>query len=133
MAPKMGRNKTCIPTENEMQYGRNESGATGMPKNGTVVVPAASAAERASDATYGPRNTVPIVVLKAEFAQSYMAQPKISVLSFTSGLSVDMYPPKFRLVVRNTTRASISSFGFNVKKIGEEKQRFLLDPQPATS
>jgi hypothetical protein len=62
-----------------------------------------------------------------------MAQPKISFLSFTSDLSVDMYPPKLRLVVRNTTRASISSFGFNVNKIGEEKQRFLLDPQPATS
>jgi hypothetical protein len=76
-----------------MQYGRNESGATGIPKNGTVAEPAASAAVRASDATYGPRNTVPMVVLKAEFAQSYMAQPKISFLSFTNGLSVDIIPP----------------------------------------
>ena len=64
-----------------------------MPKNETVVVPAASAAVRASAATYGARKTVPIVVLKAEFAQSYIAQPKISLLSFTCGVSDDILPP----------------------------------------
>jgi hypothetical protein len=84
MAPRMGRNKTCIPTENEMQYGRKESGATGIPRKGTVDVPAASAAVLAKLATYGPKNTVPTVVLKAEFAQSYIAQPKISFLLLTN-------------------------------------------------
>jgi hypothetical protein len=76
-----------------MQYGRKESGATGIPKNETVVVPAASAAVRASDATYGPKNTVPMVVLNAEFAQSYIAQPKISLLSFTIAFSFAMISP----------------------------------------
>ena len=84
MAPRMGRNRTCIPTENDIQYGRNESGATGIPKNETVDVPAASAAVLARLATYGPKNTVPTVVLKAEFAQSYIAQPKISLRSLTT-------------------------------------------------
>jgi hypothetical protein len=42
------------------------------------------AASRAKPDTYGPRNTVPMVVLNAELAQSYMAQPKISRLSFTT-------------------------------------------------
>jgi acyl-CoA reductase-like NAD-dependent aldehyde dehydrogenase len=41
------------------------------------------AASAASEAIYGPRKTVPTVVLKAELAQSYIAQPKISLLSFT--------------------------------------------------
>jgi hypothetical protein len=76
-----------------MQYGRKESGATGIPKNGTVSVPAFSAALRAKDATQGARNTVPTVVLKAEFAQSYIAQPKISFLSFTVGASVAAMTP----------------------------------------
>src|SRR3990172_4319075 len=40
------------------------------------------AAASARLARYGPRNTVPTVVLKAELAQSYIAQPKISRLSF---------------------------------------------------
>jgi hypothetical protein len=75
-----------------MQYGRNESGATGIPKKETVVVPAASAALRARPATYGPKNTVPTVVLKAEFAQSYIAHPKISFRSLTIA-SVAMTPP----------------------------------------
>jgi hypothetical protein len=69
-----------------------ESGATGIPKNGTVDVPTALAASRANEATNGARNTVPMVVLKAEFAQSYIAQPKISLLSFTGTLSVVMRP-----------------------------------------
>ena len=81
-------------------------------------MPAASAAVRARDATYGPRNTVPTVVLNAEFAQSYMAQPKISFLSFTIAASFAIHPPKPSLVVTETTRASISSFGLNVKKVG---------------
>src|SRR6266540_2162354 len=95
----MGRKRTCIPTENEMQYGRKESGATGIPKNEIVVVPAASAAVRAREATCGPKNTVPMVVLNAEFAQSYIAQPKISFLSFTINVSCDMHPPKQGLVI----------------------------------
>ncbi len=42
-----------------------------------------------------PENTVPTVVLKAEFAQSYIAQPKISRLSFTvaAACAVAMLPP----------------------------------------
>ncbi|MEJ2486909.1 MAG: hypothetical protein P8Y68_14360 [Anaerolineales bacterium] len=68
-------------------------GATGIPKNLTLAVPAASAAVRARLATYGPRNTVPTVVLKAELAQSYIAQPKISLLSFTIVVSAVMIPP----------------------------------------
>jgi len=105
-----------MPTEKEMQYGRKESGATGIPKKGTVALPAASAAARAKEATYGPRKTVPMVVLKAEFAQSYMAQPKISFRSFTSGLSVDIIPPQIEMGRKGTTGASISSFAFIVKK-----------------
>jgi hypothetical protein len=54
-----------------------------MPKKETVWLPAASAALRARLARYGPKNTVPTVVLNAELAQSYMAQPKISRLSLT--------------------------------------------------
>ena len=42
---------------------------------------------------YGPRKTVPTVVLKDEFAQSYIAQPKISRLSFTVACDVAMLPP----------------------------------------
>ena len=64
-----------------------------MPKNETLVVPAASAAVRASEATYGPRNTVPMVVLKAEFAQSYIAQPKISRLLFIGAMVSVIVPP----------------------------------------
>ena len=82
-----------------MQYGRNESGAIGMPRNDTVLEPAASAAVRASDAMYGPRNTVPTVVLKAEFAQSYIAQPKISRLSFTVARDVVIVPPESVLAI----------------------------------
>ena len=40
----------------------------------------------AKDAKYVPRNTVPTVVLKAELAQSYIHQPKISRLSLTGGI-----------------------------------------------
>src|SRR5258707_11114768 len=45
-------------------------------------------------ATYGPRNTETTVVLKAEFAQSYIAQPKISRLSFTVACDVVIVPPE---------------------------------------
>jgi hypothetical protein len=106
-----------MPTENEIQYGRKESGATGIPRNGTVDVPAASAAVRAKLATYGPKNTVPTVVLKAEFAQSYIAQPKISFLSFTIA-SVAMVPPSVQDEIKDNkrTRASIRSFDGDVKR-----------------
>lgn len=65
----------------------------GIPKNETEDEPAASAAVRASEATYGPKNTVPMVVLKAEFAQSYIAQPKISLLSLMIAVSFAMPSP----------------------------------------
>ena len=42
---------------------------------------------------YGAKNTVPMVVLKAEFAQSYIAQPKISLLSFIIAVSFAIHPP----------------------------------------
>lgn len=73
----------CMPTEIEMQYGKKDPGAMGTPS--TYTMPLASAAVRASAARYGPRNTVPTVVLKALMAQSYMAQPKISRLSLMRG------------------------------------------------
>ncbi|WP_345320522.1 hypothetical protein [Candidatus Villigracilis proximus] len=72
---------------------------------------------RANEATYGPKNTVPIVVLKAEFAQSYIAQPKISFLSFIIAVSFAIHPPSLKLVIIETTQGSISSFGCNVKKL----------------
>src|SRR5574341_1374979 len=70
----------------------NESGAIGIPKNEAVLVPAASAALRARLAKYGPKNTVPTVVLNAELAQSYIAQPKISRLSFGCGVAIAVAP-----------------------------------------
>ena len=69
----------------DTQYGRKESGAIGNPARRARLSEEPFAAVAANDARYGPRNTVPTVVLKAEFAQSYMAQPKISRRSFTSG------------------------------------------------
>ena len=71
-----------------MQYGKNESAATGMPRKWAILSGLRLAALAARLATYGPRKTVPMVVLKAELAQSYMAQPKISRLSLILGLSV---------------------------------------------
>src|SRR5512133_1137199 len=79
----MGRNSTCIPTEKETQYGRKESGAIGNGPSLAIPSGYALAASAASEARYGPRNTVPTVVLKALLAQSYMAQPNVSRLSFT--------------------------------------------------
>jgi hypothetical protein len=88
----MGRKRTWSPTENEMQYGRKESGAMGIPKKRAR--PFGPAASAAREAMYGPRKTVPTVVLNAELAQSYMAQPKISRLSFTGACVVVMLPPE---------------------------------------
>jgi hypothetical protein len=55
----------------------------------------------------GPRKTVPTVVLKAEFAQSYIAQPKISRLSltvlFAVACAVAMLPPVIELTSRLKT------------------------------
>jgi hypothetical protein len=42
------------------------------------------------DDRYGPRKTVITVVLNALIAQSNIAQPKISRLSLTKGLEVDV-------------------------------------------
>jgi hypothetical protein len=77
-----------------MQYARNESGATGIPKKRASPSEYASAAVAARPAIYGPRNTVPTVVLKAEFAQSYIAQPNISLRSLTIVSVVAMFPPR---------------------------------------
>ena len=67
-----------MTTENAMQYGRNEFGATGRPRKRAMPSGLALAAASASAARYGPRNTVPTVVLNALLAQSYIAQPRIS-------------------------------------------------------
>src|SRR5919109_38031 len=75
-----------------MQYGKNESGATGIPKKRTR--PSGPAASAARSEMYGPRKTVPTVVLKAELAQSYMAQQKISRRSFTGACGVVIMPPE---------------------------------------
>src|SRR5512140_406179 len=79
----MGRMKTCPRTEIDTQAGKNESGATTSPPRRAIPSGKAFPAEAAREATKGPRKTVPIVVLKAELAQSYIAQPKISRLSLT--------------------------------------------------
>ena len=50
----------------------------------------AFAAVSVSPSKYGLRNTVTTVVLKAEFAQSYIAQPKISFLSLIGTVAVDI-------------------------------------------
>src|SRR5215208_4861204 len=97
MAPRMGRKRTWSPTENEMQYGRKESGAMGIPKQRAR--PSGPAASAAREAMYGPRKTVPTVVLNAELAQSYMAQPKISRLSFVVACGVVITPPE-KLVLK---------------------------------
>src|SRR5687767_14683301 len=56
--------------------------------------PSGPAASAAREAIYGPRKTVPTVVLNAEFAQSYIAQPKISRLSFIVACGVVIVPPE---------------------------------------
>jgi hypothetical protein len=61
-----------------------------MPKKRAI--PSAPADAAARLATYGPRKTVPTVVLKAEFAQSYIAQPKISFLSLTIACDAVIVP-----------------------------------------
>ena len=83
-----------------------------MPKNGMVDVPAWAAAARARVATYGPRNTVPTVVLKALLAQSYMAQPRVSRLSLTNpGAATAVAPPAARAPRRCFGLRRVLSFG----------------------
>src|ERR1700690_2292924 len=84
----MGRKRTSSATEIEMQYGKKESGAMGIGPKRANPSGKDLAAFAASEAIYGPRKTVATVVLKAELAQSYIAQPKISRLSFTCGCSI---------------------------------------------
>src|SRR5688500_17911565 len=64
----------------------------GIPKKRAS--PSGPAASAAREAIYGPRKTVPTVVLNAELAQSYMAHPKISRLSFTGACGVVIMPPE---------------------------------------
>src|SRR5215213_6399154 len=63
----------------------------GIPKKRASPSPPAASAAR--EAIYGPRKTVPTVVLNAELAQSYMAQPKISRRSFVVACGVVILPP----------------------------------------
>jgi hypothetical protein len=65
-----------------------------MPKKRASPSGFATAAFAASEAMYGPRKTVPTVVLKAEFAQSYIAQPKISRLSLMVACDAVIVPPE---------------------------------------
>jgi hypothetical protein len=108
MAPKTGNRKNWKPTEIEIQYGKKESGAMGMPKIRAMPSGKALPAATARLATNGPRNTVPIVVLNAEFAQSYIAQPKISFLLFTiaSLPAVAIYPPVLLHTIHNPIKAN---------------------------
>jgi hypothetical protein len=71
-------------------------------------------------------------VLNAELAQSYMAQPKISLLSFTIVPSFAMIPPRVELDASKNTR-QYKEFRPACKAVAKDKvPRFVLDPQPAT-
>src|SRR5258707_14457366 len=87
-----------------MAKGMTASGAIGSPKrlitNDCPLSTVHAAPVRAKNSafatavanplTYSPKNTEITVVLKAELGQSYMAHPKISLLSFTIGSSVSI-------------------------------------------
>src|SRR6185369_374218 len=107
MAPRIGRKPAWNTTESEMAKGMTASGAMGRPRSFTTsdcplstvhaepvrAGKSALATAVANPLTYGPKNTEITVVLNAELAQSYMAQPKISFLSFIVVFSVAITPP----------------------------------------
>src|SRR5438132_9301757 len=70
-----------------MQYGNSDFAVTtpNGPRRSTV--PFSPAAPCARAVRYGPASTVTTVVWKAEFAQSYIVQPKISRRSLRIKLS----------------------------------------------
>jgi hypothetical protein len=68
-------------TEIETQKGKNASGS--MSLFSIVMTLSGRATIRA--ARYGPKNVVTTVLLKAELAQSYIAQPRISFGLFFVG------------------------------------------------
>src|SRR5581483_6295380 len=105
----MGRKRTCKPTEIETQYGINESGAMGILPMRTMPSGKALAASATNEAMYGPRKTVPTVALKAELAQSYIAQPKISLLSFTIACACVTFPPGYQIRIgKHTAQREVS-------------------------
>src|SRR5437870_4431857 len=81
MAPSVGRIKTCRKTESEMQSGKNDFAVIAPRTPRLKTIPLSPTAACANVVRYGDSNAPATVVLKAEFAQSYMAQPKISCLS----------------------------------------------------
>ncbi len=73
--------------------GQKRIGRDGQAEEARHAVGLFFAAASTSAARYGPRNTAPMVVLKALLAQSYIAQPKISrrlLVLFAERVSVAM-------------------------------------------
>src|SRR4029079_17344661 len=73
-------------TDTDVQMEKNDFtvSAPSGPRLSTTPLSPTSAC--ASDVRYGMRSAPATVVLKAEFAQSYIIQPKISRRSFTGGV-----------------------------------------------
>src|SRR5438309_10104192 len=69
-----------------MQYGKSDFAVTTPSGPRRSTVPFSPAALCARAVRYGPASTVSTVVWKAEFAQSYITQPKISRRSFGIGI-----------------------------------------------
>src|SRR6185436_9248607 len=82
MPPINGSRKICRNTATETAKVESDLAVTAPSNPKLRTMPFSPTASCASRVRYGPNNAPTMVVEKAEFAQSYMDQPKISRESF---------------------------------------------------
>src|SRR5215207_8623056 len=80
----MGNRNTCAPTEIETHRVGRPFAVTAPSGPRSSTTPFSPTAVCAKRVRYGPKSVPTTVVKKAELAQSYIFQPKISRLSFLS-------------------------------------------------